>query len=157
MPAKHNHTSFAGRLGDHYMPFTKVSLGHSCILLRFPHLRPLLHQVNPRYSHTLPRCSWTRQIPKVPELVRKSFHTRHVVAHVVLGSAPKNQSLADSSKNHTQTMKVATFPNVSWPCSNLGIYQLWVHSHRIGSKTTNHHSSTLQQEGWLNIKLWLWG
>jgi hypothetical protein len=26
---------------------------------------------------------------------------------------PKNQSLADSSKNHPQTMKVATFPTVS--------------------------------------------
>jgi hypothetical protein len=27
MPVKHNHTSFDGRPGDHYMPFTKVPLG----------------------------------------------------------------------------------------------------------------------------------
>jgi hypothetical protein len=27
MPAKHNHTFFGVRLGDHYMPFTKVPLG----------------------------------------------------------------------------------------------------------------------------------
>jgi hypothetical protein len=57
MSAKHNHTSFGVRPGDHYMSFTKVHLVQSCILLRFPHLGPLLHQVDPRYSHTLPRCS----------------------------------------------------------------------------------------------------
>jgi hypothetical protein len=66
MLAKHNHTSFGVRLGDHYMPFTKVHLGQSCILLRIPHLTPLLHQADPRYSHTLPHCSQTRQILKVP-------------------------------------------------------------------------------------------
>jgi hypothetical protein len=57
MLAKHNHTSFCVRLGDHYMPFTNVPLGQSCILLRVPHLGSLLHQVDPRYSHTLSHCS----------------------------------------------------------------------------------------------------
>jgi hypothetical protein len=57
MPAKHNHTSFGVRPGDHYILFTNVPLGQSYILLRFPHLRLLLHEVDPRYSHTLPRCS----------------------------------------------------------------------------------------------------
>jgi hypothetical protein len=66
MPTKHNHTSIGVRPGDYYMSFTKVPLGPPCILLRFPHLRPLLHQADPRYSHTLPRCSGTRHIPKVP-------------------------------------------------------------------------------------------
>jgi hypothetical protein len=42
------------------MPFTTVPLGQSCILLRFSPLEPLLHQVDPRYSHTLPSCSQTR-------------------------------------------------------------------------------------------------
>jgi hypothetical protein len=66
MLAKHNHASFGVRSGDHYMLFTKVPLGQSCILLRIPNLGPLLHQADPRYSHTLPRCSPTRHIPKVP-------------------------------------------------------------------------------------------
>jgi hypothetical protein len=66
MAAKHNHTSFGVRPGDHYMSFTKVPLGQSCILLRIPHLGPLLHQADPRYNHTLPHCSRTRHIPKVP-------------------------------------------------------------------------------------------
>jgi hypothetical protein len=66
MPTKNNHTSFNVRPGDHCMLFTKVPLGQSYILLRVPHLRPLLHQADPRYSHTLPRCSRTRHIPKVP-------------------------------------------------------------------------------------------
>jgi hypothetical protein len=56
------------------MSFIKVSLGQSCILLRFPHLEPLLNQVNPRYGHTLPCCSRTTHIPKVPQLVRNLFH-----------------------------------------------------------------------------------
>jgi hypothetical protein len=85
MPAKHNHPSFGIRLGDHYMMFTKVPLCQSCILLRFPHLGPLSHQADPRYSHTLPCCSRTRHIPKVPKLVSKLFHTGHVMAHVALG------------------------------------------------------------------------
>jgi hypothetical protein len=59
-------TSFGVRSGDHYILFTKVPLGQSCILLRFPHLRPLMHQADPRYSHTLPCCSRIRHIPKVP-------------------------------------------------------------------------------------------
>jgi hypothetical protein len=50
------------------------------------------------------------------------------------GSTPKNRFLADSSKNYPQTMKVATFPTVSRPCSNPDIYQLWVHSHRTEEK-----------------------
>jgi hypothetical protein len=66
------------------MLFTKIPLGQSCILLRFPHLGPRLHQASPRHSHTLPRCSRTRHIPKVSELVSKMFHTEHVVANVVL-------------------------------------------------------------------------
>jgi hypothetical protein len=65
MRAKHNHTFFCVRSGDHYMSFTKVPLGQSCILVRFPHLGPLLHQTDPRYSHTHPRYSRTRHIPKV--------------------------------------------------------------------------------------------
>jgi hypothetical protein len=104
-------------------------------------------------SYTLPcKYSW---------LFSKPFHTEYVAAHIVQGgggSTPKNQSLADLSKNHPQTMKVATFPTISWPCSNPDIYQLLVHSHRIGWKTTNHYSSTLSQE--INdstTKLWLWG
>jgi hypothetical protein len=55
MPAKDNHTSLGVRPGDHYMPFTKVPFSQSYILLRFPPLRPLLHQTDPRYSHTLRR------------------------------------------------------------------------------------------------------
>jgi hypothetical protein len=55
MLVKHNHTSLGVRLGDHYMPLRKVPLGQSCILLRFPSLGPLLHQADPKYSHTLPR------------------------------------------------------------------------------------------------------
>jgi hypothetical protein len=66
MLTKHNHTSFGMRLGDHYMPFTKVHFGQSCILLRISHLGPLLHQADPRYSHTLPHYSQTRHILKVP-------------------------------------------------------------------------------------------
>jgi hypothetical protein len=66
MLAKHSHTSFGVRPGDHYMSFTKVPLGQSYIQLRIPHLGPLLHQVDSRYSHTLPRCSRTRHISKVP-------------------------------------------------------------------------------------------
>jgi hypothetical protein len=62
---KHNHTFFGVRSGDHYILFTKVPLGQSYILLRFAPLRPLLHQTDPRYSHTLPHCSQTRHIPKV--------------------------------------------------------------------------------------------
>jgi hypothetical protein len=66
MSAKHNHTSFGVRPGDHYMSITKIPLGQYCILLRIPHLGPLLHQADPRYSHTLLCCSQTRHIPKVP-------------------------------------------------------------------------------------------
>jgi hypothetical protein len=51
------------------MPFIKVPLGQSYILLRFSPLRHLFHQADPRYSHA----------------IRKSFHTEHVVTHVVLG------------------------------------------------------------------------
>jgi hypothetical protein len=66
MLAKHNHTSLGVRPGDYYMPLTKIPLGQSCILLRFPALGPLLHQTDPRYSHTLLHCSRTRHILKVP-------------------------------------------------------------------------------------------
>jgi hypothetical protein len=66
MLAKHNHTSFGVRLGDHYMPFTKVPLGQSWILLRFPHLRPLLHQADPRYSIPLPIAIEQDTYPKFP-------------------------------------------------------------------------------------------
>jgi hypothetical protein len=70
------------QLGDDYMPFTKVPLGQSCILVRIPHPRLLLHQADPRYTHTFPLCSQTRHISKVPYLV---FHTGDVMPHVVLG------------------------------------------------------------------------
>jgi hypothetical protein len=45
-----SHTFIGVRIGYYYMPFTKVPLGQSCILLRFPHLGPLLHQAARRYS-----------------------------------------------------------------------------------------------------------
>jgi hypothetical protein len=54
MPAKHNHTSFGVRPEDHYMSFTKVPLGQSYILLRFPHLRPLLYQADPTIAIPFP-------------------------------------------------------------------------------------------------------
>jgi hypothetical protein len=73
------------------------------------------------------------------------------------GSTPKNQSLADLSKNHPQTMKVATFPTVSRPYSNLDIYQLRDHSYHTGWKTTNHHSSTYNKSNNSILKLWLRG
>jgi hypothetical protein len=130
MPAKHNHTSFGVRPRDHCMPFTKIPLGQSCILLRIPHLGPLLHQADPRYSQS-------------------SLITKQAIPYWTCGgtyypggSTPKNRSLADSSKNHPQTIKVSTFPTLSLHCSNPGIYQIWVHSHRTGWKTRNHHSST---------------
>jgi hypothetical protein len=69
------------------------------------------------------------------------------------GSSSKKRSLADFSKNHPQTMKVTTFPTISRHCSNPDVYQLWVHSHHRGWKTTNHHSSTYNKSNDSILKL----
>jgi hypothetical protein len=153
MLAKRNHTFFGVRPGDHYMPLQRFTLGsmtclakishrgHSCIAKVSPQ-RPLLHHAVYRYSHTLLCTTEQDTLPKAIQIIQQAIPYQTHGSTVCPGwSTPKNRSLADSSKNHPQTMKVATFPTISRPCSNLGIYQLWVHSHRTGWKITNHHSS----------------
>jgi hypothetical protein len=147
MLAKHNHTSFGVRPGDHYMPLQRFTLGSMTCLAKVSPQRPLLHHAVYRYSHNL--CCTTEQ----DTLTKAILINQQAVPYQPHGSTvcpgwltPKNRSLADSSKNHPQTMKVATFPTISRHCSNPGIYSLLVHSHRTGWKTTNHHSSISSQE-----------
>jgi hypothetical protein len=142
MPAKAQAHFLSVWPRDHYMPLQRFTLGSmTClakVLLRGPSCTMWFTGIAvpiaapPSKAHSL----------KQSELVSKLFHTRHLWHRLFWGVTPKNWSLANSSKNHPQTMKVATFPTVSWPCSNTDIYQLWVHSHRTGWKTTNHHSLT---------------
>jgi hypothetical protein len=158
MLAKHNHTSFGVRSSDHYMPLQRFTLGCMTCLAKVSPQRPLLHHAVYRYSHTLHRTTEQDTLPKAILIIQQAVPYQTHGGTVCLGwSTPKNRSLADSSKNHPQTMKVATFPTISWPCSNPGIYQLWVHSHRIGWKTTNHHSSTCNKINDSTLKLWLQG
>jgi hypothetical protein len=128
--------------GDHYMPLQRFTLGSMTCLAKISPQRPLLHHAVYRYSHTLRRTTEQGTLPKAIIISQQAvpYHTHGGI--VCPGwSTLRNRSLADSSKNHPQTMKVATFPTVSWPCWNPEIYQLLVHSHYTGWKTTNHHSS----------------
>jgi hypothetical protein len=79
---------------------TKVYYGHmpglakvvqsTIALLRFPRVvvvpRPLLQRVSlGKKLHQIPTHPSQAQFPQHSKLLSKSFHTGHVVAHVVLG------------------------------------------------------------------------
>jgi hypothetical protein len=64
MPAKHNHTSFGVRLGDHYMPLQRFTLGSMTCLDKVSPQRPLLHHAVYRYSHTLLCTTEQDTLPK---------------------------------------------------------------------------------------------
>jgi hypothetical protein len=143
MLAKYNHTSFGVRSGDHYKSLQRFILGSMTCLAKVSRQRPLLHHAVYRYSHTLRPTTKQDTLPKAILIIQQAVpYQTHGGTVCPTWSTPKNWSLADSSKNHPQTMKVATFPTISRPCSNPGIYQLRVDSHRTRWKTTNHHSST---------------
>jgi hypothetical protein len=109
-------------------------------LLRFPIDGPLRSLRFMGATNNASPHNWARHFPEVLLIIQQAIpYQTHGGTCCPGGSTPKNWSLADSSKNHPQTMKVATFPTVSWPCSNPDIYQLRVHSHHTGWKTTNHH------------------
>jgi hypothetical protein len=147
MLVNHNRTSFDVRPGDHYMPLQRFTLGSMTCLAKVSPQRPLLHHAVYRYSPTLHRTTKQDTLPKAIQIIQQVVPYRtHGGIVCPRWPTPKNRSLANSNKNHLQTMKVATFPAISRPCSNPGIYQLWVHSHRTGWKTTNHHSSISSQE-----------
>jgi hypothetical protein len=116
--------------------------GPSCIAKVSPH-RPLLHHAVYRYSRTLRCTNEQGTLSKAILISQQDVPYQTHGGTICLGwSTPKNRSLAYSSKNHLQIMKVVTFPIVSRPCSIPDIYQLWVHSRHTRWKTTNHHSST---------------
>jgi hypothetical protein len=147
MLATHNHTSFGVRTGEHCMPLQKFTLGSMTCHAKVSPQRPLLHHAVYRYIHTLHRTTEQDTLPKAILIIRQAVPYQTHGGTVCPGwSTPKNMSLADSSKNHPQTTKVATFPAMSRPCSNPDIYSLRVHSHRTGWKTTNQHSSISSQE-----------
>jgi hypothetical protein len=142
MPAKAQ-THFLGVWSrDYYMPFQRFTLGSMTCLAKVSPQRPLLHHAVHRYSHTRLYTIEQDTLPKVILISQQAVpYQTHGGTVYPRWSTPKNRSLPDLSKNHPQTMKVATFPTVSFPCSNPDIYQLRVHSHRTGWKTINHHSS----------------
>jgi hypothetical protein len=124
-PLKHKHTFLGVRPGYHYMPLQRFTLGSMTYLAKvspqrpllhakvFPQ-RPLLHHAVYRNNHTLHRTTEQGTLNKAilisQQVVPYQTHGGTVCPR---WSTPKNRSLADSSKNHPQTMKVATFPIVS--------------------------------------------
>jgi hypothetical protein len=64
MSAKHNHTSFGVRPGDHYMPLQRITLGSMTCLAKVSPQRPLLHHAVHRYSHTQLRTTEQDTLPK---------------------------------------------------------------------------------------------
>jgi hypothetical protein len=84
--------------------------GPSCLAKISPQ-RFLLHHAIYRYSHTLRSTTKQGTLPKVILISQQAIpHQTHGGIVSPRGSTPKNWSLADSSKNHPQTMKVSTFP-----------------------------------------------
>jgi hypothetical protein len=125
------------------MPSQRFTLGSMTCHANVSPQRPLLHHAVHGYSHTLHHTIEQGTLPKAilisQQVVPYQTHGGTCCPQGGGGLTPKNRSLADLSKNNPQTMKVATFPIVSRPCSNPSIYPLQVHSHRTRWKTTNHH------------------
>jgi hypothetical protein len=114
MLTKHNHTFFGVRLEDHYMPLQRFTLSSMTCLTKVSPQRPLLHHAVYRYSHTLRRTTEQDTLPKVILIIQQVVPYQTHDGTVCPGwSTRKNRSLADSSKNHPQIMKVATFPTIS--------------------------------------------
>jgi hypothetical protein len=100
--------------GDHYMPLQSFTLCSMTCHDKVSPQRHLLHHVVYRYSHTLLCTTEQGTLPKAIQI------SQEVVPYQTHGgivyprwSTPKNRSLVDSSKNHPEIMKVATFPTVS--------------------------------------------
>jgi hypothetical protein len=70
MLAKHNHTSFGVRPGDHYMPLERFTLGSMTYLAKLSPQRPLLHHMVYRYSHTLRHTTEQDTLPKAIQIIQ---------------------------------------------------------------------------------------
>jgi hypothetical protein len=96
------------------MSLQRFTLGSMTCLAKVSPQRPHLHHAFYRYSHTLRRTTEHDTLPNAILIIQQAVpYQTHGGTVYPEWSTPKNRSLADLSKNHPQTMKVATFPTIS--------------------------------------------